>query len=65
RNKPLDPVDGFMIQSKENYPWQERLYVSKIAALNREERMIGLKIHPFDRESLQNYIDEMDSQIHG
>ena len=65
RNKPLDPVDGFMIQSKENYPWQERLYVSKIAALNREQRPKGLKVHPFDRESLRNYIEEMDSQTHG
>jgi len=62
RKKPLDPIDGFMLQSGENFPWQERLYLSKIAALYREHLAGGLKIHPFDRESLDDYIEEMDSQ---
>lgn len=65
RKHPLDPMDGFMIQSREQYPWQEQQYVSKIAALYREERAKGLKIHPFDRELLRTYIEEMDSKMHG
>jgi len=65
RKRPLEPIDGFMLQSKENFPWQERLYVSKIAALYREHLAEGLKIHPFDRESLDDYIEEMDSQANG
>jgi uncharacterized protein YeaO (DUF488 family) len=62
RKRPLDPIDGFMLQSRGNFPWQERLYVSKIAALKREHIAEGLKIHPFDRESWNDYIEEMDSQ---
>lgn len=35
-NRPLDPVDGLLIQGQDNlYPWQEPTYVSIDAALKR------------------------------
>ena len=36
-NRPLDPVDGLLIQGQDNlYPWQEPAYVSIDAALRRK-----------------------------
>ena len=38
-NRPLDPVDGLLIQGQDNlFPWQEPLFVSVDAALKRKEK---------------------------
>lgn len=65
RKRPLDPMNGFMIQSREQYPWQERQYVSKIAALHREKFSEGLKIHVLEKENYFDYVEEMELREDG
>jgi hypothetical protein len=65
RKHPLDPMDGFMIQSREHHPWQERQYVSKIAALYREKFSEGLKIHVLEKENYLDYVEEMELREDG
>ncbi len=61
RKKPLDPSDGFMLESRKNFPWQERKYISKIAALNREHKNKELQIHTLDKGAYINLIKAMDA----
>jgi len=55
RKKPLDPIDGLMIESRDKYPWQERKYISIIAALEREHVKEELSIHILDRDKFKEY----------
>ncbi len=49
--KPLDPIDGVILAEKEPQPWQERRYISLVAALERRE---GFDPHPTELERLKN-----------
>jgi hypothetical protein len=51
--KPLDPVDGVIINEKEPMPWQERRYLSIDAALERRGAKEGLRPHPTEVDRLK------------
>lgn len=52
-NKPLDPVDGLMIEGQENlYPWQDAEYVSIDAALMRKNNSIWKKVAKLEEDRL-------------
>ncbi len=51
--KPLDPVDGLMVYKGELKSWQEPLYVSVHAALERIGKDKGLIVHPLERARLE------------
>lgn len=48
--KPLDPIDGLLINEKDTKPWQEKSYISIKAALERIGYDKGLRIHPSEKE---------------
>lgn len=53
-NRPLDPVDGLMIDRQENlYPWQDPDYVSVEAALHRTNINIWKKVAKLEEERLK------------
>lgn len=45
---PLDPRDGFVLHSEFDHPWQERLYISAVAAFNGGVRRAGLQLDPLE-----------------
>lgn len=47
---PLDPREGFKIESKDPLTWQDTRYISLDAALERVRRDEGLKVHPSEKE---------------
>lgn len=52
-NRPLDPVDGLMIDGQENlYPWQDTEYVSIDAALKRKNNNAWKKVAKLEEERL-------------
>jgi len=51
--KPLDPIDGVVIDGKEPLPWQAKQYLSMDAALERKGYNQGLRPHPLERDRLQ------------
>lgn len=52
-NRPLDPVDGLIIQGQDNlYPWQEPEYVSIDAALKEKYRKLG-QVADVEKEYLE------------
>ena len=52
-NRPLDPVDGLMIDGQENlYPWQDVEYVSIDAALKRKNNNVWKKVAKLEEERL-------------
>ena len=52
-NRPLDPVDGLMIDGQENlYPWQDAEYVSIDAALKRKNNNAWKKVAKLEEERL-------------
>lgn len=48
-HKPLDPRDGLIIDRPNAKLWQDKLYVSLEAELNRERQLKGLKLDPIDK----------------
>lgn len=53
-NKPLDPIDGFLIQGQERfYPWQEKEYVSKYCALTSENKEVWKDVAVTEKERLE------------
>lgn len=50
--KPLDPRDGLIIDRPNAKLWQDKLYVSLEAELNRDRRLNGLRLDPLDKERL-------------
>lgn len=48
--RPIDPREGLRIDGKDPLPWQETMYMSVEAALERIGRDTGLKIHPLEKE---------------
>ena len=51
--KPLDPIDGVIIDEQDPLPWQERRYLSIDAALERKGTNDGLRPHPTEVERLK------------
>lgn len=50
-NRPLDPVDGLLIQGQDNlYPWQEPTYVSIDAALKRKNINIWKDVADIEKD---------------
>ncbi|MFA6055087.1 MAG: hypothetical protein WC769_06925 [Thermodesulfovibrionales bacterium] len=50
-HKPLDPVDGFLLEEAgERRPWQDKAYISIKAALERKD---GLKINRLEQDRLR------------
>lgn len=59
KNKPLDPLDGFMLNSEvELLSWHEPKYISLIALLEEEDRRLNLKLHPSEIERAKLEIQE-------
>lgn len=57
-NKPLDPVDGFVIEGQDNiYPWQDSEYVSIEAALRRTNIKDWGSVAKFEEERLTEVQD--------
>ena len=53
-NRPLDTIDGLVIDGQENlYPWQEPEYVSVEAALNRKNIEDWVKVAKLEMEHLK------------
>ena len=52
-SRPLDTVDGVIIDEKEPLPWQERKYISIDAALERRGESVGIYPHPMELERLE------------
>lgn len=58
-NKPLDPVDGLMIEGQENlFPWQEPEYVSIDAALKRKNVSNWINVAKLEIERLNDLKDQ-------
>lgn len=53
---PLAPSDGFKIRGRENFPWQEKLFISSKAAREKKHETIGFRIHPSDKERFSDYL---------
>jgi hypothetical protein len=52
-NRPLDPIDGLIIEGQENlYPWQDAEYVSIDAALKRKNNGAWKKVAKLEEERL-------------
>lgn len=52
-NRPLDPIDGLLIDGQENlYPWQDAEYVSVDAALKRKNNNVWKKVARLEEERL-------------
>lgn len=49
-NRPMDPMDGFRISVSSSKSWQDTVFVSTYAALNRINKEKWGRIHPSDRE---------------
>lgn len=49
-NRPLDPIDGFMIDSKPPQQWQDVEYISGEAAVKRKGYSEGIRVHPIEAE---------------
>lgn len=50
--KPLDPRDGLIIDRPNARLWQDKLYVSLEAELNRDRQLKGLRLDPLDKDRL-------------
>lgn len=51
--KPLDPLDGVIINEPEPTPWQERRYISLDVALERRGEEKNLFPHPTEQERVE------------
>lgn len=54
---PLDPRDGYILDTPSSHPWQERIYVSAFAALNGTARRQGLQLDPLEGERFKRALD--------
>lgn len=61
-NKPLDPVDGFLIQGQDAfYPWQEKEYVSKYYAKYSENKDVWIDVAPIEKDRYNNLLKQSDN----
>lgn len=54
--RPLDSIDGFMIESKKSFPWQEEQYICKKSAAERTYKQHGIRIHQMEEERLMDFL---------
>jgi len=59
--KPLDPLDAFRVSSPNQKFWQEPLYLSIKATLERMGQHRGLKIDPLEYERFQDVRERMEA----
>lgn len=52
---PVDPVDAVLVESSERKVWQDRVYVSKHAVVNRRLAAKGLRIHPLEQPRVDGW----------
>lgn len=52
-HRPLDPIDGLVVDGPEPEPWQEKRYISIRAALERVGHRDGLRVHLLERDRLE------------
>ncbi len=57
--RPLNPLDGFIIAGDDPKPWQEKLYISLKAAIERTGYTEGIKVNPVELERFQKYKEAM------
>jgi hypothetical protein len=61
-NRPLDPVDGLVVEGQENlYPWQDAEFVSIDAAIRRKNNYAWKKVAKLEEERL-NELEEQYSK---
>ena len=51
---PLDPIDGFPIDRKNEQPWQDELYISEERAIRGVHHEKGYQIDPLEKKRLEN-----------
>jgi hypothetical protein len=49
-DRPIDPIDGFVIDGKSPEPWQDKQYISVDAALKRMKYKEGVRVHPLEED---------------
>ncbi len=58
-NKPLDPIDGFLIQGQDAfYPWQEKEYVSMYYAKYSENKDVWIDVAPIEKDRYNNILKQ-------
>ncbi|MBD3636600.1 MAG: hypothetical protein HUJ25_04605 [Crocinitomicaceae bacterium] len=57
-NKPLDPIDGVLIETKEPLAWQDQKYISIKAALDIKSKAAGIFPHQLEKERVKELIKE-------
>lgn len=53
-HKPLDPLDGLLAAGPDPKPWQDKIYLSIKAAVERIGFTDGKKTHPIERDRLES-----------
>jgi len=51
---PLDPIDGFPLDRKNEQPWQDELYISEERAIRGVHHEKGYQIDPLEKKRLKN-----------
>ncbi|MCH8535990.1 MAG: hypothetical protein LAT51_13040 [Flavobacteriaceae bacterium] len=57
-NRPLDAVDGFMIESNNRFAWQDELYINKKSTAERTYVRKGINIHQVEKDRLIEFLSE-------
>ncbi|MCR4801046.1 MAG: hypothetical protein K5860_11110 [Bacteroidales bacterium] len=61
-NKPLDPVDGFLVQGQDAfYPWQEKEYVSKYYAKYSENKDVWIDVAQIEKDRYNNLLKQSNN----
>lgn len=55
--RPMDPRDGYILDIPTSYPWQDRIYVSSVAALDGTMRQQGLQLDPLERARFKRALE--------
>lgn len=64
-HKPLAPLDGLLVAGPETKPWQDKVYLSIKAALDRIGFTEGVKVHPVERDRLESIKAAFRAQDNG
>lgn len=57
--KPLDPIDGVLLEQIGALPWQEAQYISLKAVLERATIPRGLRVHSLEKARIRNIMDRL------
>ena len=55
---PIDPVDGFLVQGKEAFAWQDSKYMSYDAALSPDSKAANIFPHQTEIENVKDLLKE-------